>query len=473
MSRARPGPALTGGVFGNGCEQLPCRYIRRRTRCGVTPTFPLGHAVVAIPSTLFHDGVIPSSNVAEVTNPMRVDRLTVLNFRNFVQETFEFHPQFTLLVGDNGAGKTAVLDALRVGVGAYLLGIPDIQAPSINREFVRRETRRVGELLAFEPVMPCAVSCEGRVHFLDLRWDRERSSLHGRTNRVGARDLAQCVARCFRSMDPQTDFPLIVSYGAGRLWIEPRTTKHARSAVREPLGKLSRFEAHRGCLEPAVSSELLRRWIKKMELIAVQQKHRLGSLDAVYSAVVGCVQDAEKVLYDFELDDIALDFANGERFPFGLLSDGQRSMAALTADIALRCVQLNPHLAGKAPRETEGVALIDELDLHLHPNWQRVVVRNLTSLFPKLQFVATTHSPFIIQSLDGQGLINLSDRGVLEKRAETYSIEDVAEETMGVDTPQRSKPFLEMEAAAERYYRLLDELNDDDPEIAQAKAELD
>ena len=439
----------------------------------MTPTLPLGHAVVAIPSTLVHDGVIPSSNVAEVTNPMRVDRLTVLNFRNFVQETFEFHPQFTLLVGDNGAGKTAVLDALRVGVGAYLLGIPDIQAPSIKREFVRRETRRVGELLTFEPVTPCAVSCEGRVHFLDLRWDRERSSLHGRTNRVGARDLAQCVARCFRSMDPETDFPLIVSYGTGRLWIEPRTTKHARSAVREPLGNLSRFEAYRGCLEPAVSSELLRRWIKKMELIAVQQKHRLGSLDAVYSAVVGCVQDAEKVLYDFELDDIALDFANGERFPFGLLSDGQRSMAALAADIALRCVQLNPHLAGKAPRETEGVALIDELDLHLHPNWQRVVVRNLTSLFPKLQFVATTHSPFIIQSLDGQGLINLSDRGVLEKRAETYSIEDVAEETMGVDTPQRSKLFLEMEAAAERYYRLLDELNDDDPEIAQAKAELD
>ena len=429
--------------------------------------------MVAIPSTLVHDGVIPSSNVAEVTNFMRVDRLTVLNFRNFVQETFEFHPQFTLLVGDNGAGKTAVLDALRVGVGAYLLGIPDIQAPSIKREFVRRETRRVGELLTLEPVTPCAVSCEGRVHFLDLRWDRERSSLHGRTNRVGARDLAQCVARCFRSMDPETDFPLIVSYGTGRLWIEPRTTKHARSAVREPLGKLSRFEAYRGCLEPAVSSELLRRWIKKMELIAVQQKHRLGSLDAVYSAVVGCVQDAEKVLYDFELDDIALDFANGERFPFGLLSDGQRSMAALAADIALRCVQLNPHLAGKAPRETEGVALIDELDVHLHPNWQRVVVRNLTSLFPKLQFVATTHSPFIIQSLDGQGLINLSDRGVLEKRAETYSIEDVAEETMGVDTPQRSKPFLEMEAAAERYYRLLDELNDDDPEIAQAKAELD
>lgn len=404
---------------------------------------------------------------------MRIDRLTVTNFKNFEEETFEFHRQFTLLVGDNGAGKTAVLDALRIGVGAYLLGIPHSRAPSIKREYVRRETRRNGEFSTFEPVTPCAVGCEGRVHLSELRWTRELRSLGGKTNRVGARALTQCVAERFDDTQPGTAFPLIVSYSTGRLWIEPRTTKHVRSAVRQPLGKLSRFEAYRGCLDPAVSSELLRRWIKKMALIAVQEKRPLGSLDAVYSAVVGCVEGAERVLYDFELDDIALDFEDGERFPFGFLSDGQRSMAALAADIALRCVQLNPHLAGEAPIETEGVALIDELDLHLHPNWQRVVVRNLTSIFPKLQFVATSHSPFIVQSLDGHGLVNLSDRGVLEERTEPYSIEDVAEETMGVDAPQRSKLFLEMEAAAERYYELLDRLNEDDPRVVQAKAELD
>ena len=404
---------------------------------------------------------------------MRIDQLTVLNFKKFERKTFEFHPQFTLLVGDNGAGKTAALDALRIGVGAYLLGVPDSQAPSIKREFVRRETRRDGDFSTFEPVTPCAISCEGRVHLSDLSWSRELSSLSGRTNRIGARALVRRVSSHLRAKDPRTNFPLIVSYGTGRLWIEPRTTKKIRSTVREPLGRLSRFEGYRRCLDPAVSSELLRRWIKKMALIAVQERQPLGSLEAVYSAVVGCVEGAERVLYDFEFDDIAIDFEAGERFPFGFLSDGQRSMAALAADIALRCVQLNPHLAGKAPSETEGVALIDELDLHLHPNWQRVVVRNLTALFPRLQFVATTHSPFIVQSLDGQGLVNLSDRGILEERTERYSIEDVAEETMGVDTPQRSRSFLEMEAAAQRYYDLLDRLGDDSYDVAQAKAELD
>ena len=413
------------------------------------------------------------NKITKATRPMRIDRLTVYNFKKFKEETFEFHPRFTLLVGDNGTGKTAVLDALRVGAGAYLLGIPNSQAPSIKREYVRRETRRDGEFSTFEPMTPCSVSCEGNVHLSDFCWNRELSSLYGRTNRVGARTLMQCAAEHFHQDSPGTNFPLIVSYSTGRLWIEPRATKRARSAVRQPLGKLSRFEAYRGCLEPAVSSKLLRGWIKKMALIAVQEKQRLESLDTVFSAIVGCVHNAERALYDFELDDIALDFANGERYPLPLLSDGQRSMAALAADIALRCVQLNPHLAYEAPGETEGVVLIDELDLHLHPNWQRVVVQSLTSLFPRMQFVATTHSPFIVQSLDGQGLVNLSEEGVLEERKEPYSIEDVAEQTMGVETPQRSKLFLEMEEAAERYYDLLDQLSDDDPKVAQAKAELD
>ena len=404
---------------------------------------------------------------------MRIHRLTVSNFKNFERESFEFHPQVTLLVGDNGSGKTAVLDALRVGIGAYLLGIPDLPAHSIKRDYVRRRVRRNGEFPTFEPVTPCAVACEGAVHGSEMRWQRELTSLTGRTNRVGARPVARSAARNLRADRAETDFPLILSYSTGRLWIEPRMPRAARSAARQPLGKTSRFEAYRGCLDPAASSELLRRWIKKMALIEVQEEKPLTSLKAVFSAVVGCVEGAERALYDFKMDDIALDFAGGERYPFGFLSDGQRSMTALAADIALRCVQLNPHLAGDAPGATEGVVLIDELDLHLHPNWQRAIIRNLTSLFPKLQFVATTHSPFIVQSLDGQGLINLSEGGELVERSEPYSVEDIAEDTMGVEAPQRSQQFREMEAAAQRYYELLDELGDDHTHVVEAKAELD
>ncbi|MGH9765374.1 MAG: AAA family ATPase, partial [Blastocatellia bacterium] len=94
--------------------------------------------------------------------------------------------------------------------------------------------------------------------------------------------------------------------------------------------------------------------------------------------------------------------------PFNNLSDGQRSMLALVGDIAQKAVTLNPHLGPNALEETPGAVLIDELDLHLHPKWQRRIVEDLRRTFPKIQFVATTHSPFLIQSLrSGEELIML------------------------------------------------------------------
>ena len=159
---------------------------------------------------------------------MRINRLTVKNFRRFEETTFEFHRQFTILVGDNGTGKTAVLDALRIGVGAYLLGVPDMKAPSIRREYVRRETRRNGEFSTFEPVTPSEVLCEGSVHEKEFLWHRELTSLGGKTTRMGVRDLRDCVVRRVRESEPNTIFPLILSYDTGRLWIEPRMTKQIR-----------------------------------------------------------------------------------------------------------------------------------------------------------------------------------------------------------------------------------------------------
>ena len=90
--------------------------------------------------------------------------------------------------------------------------------------------------------------------------------------------------------------------------------------------------------------------------------------------------------------------AGGERLPFSFLSDGYRNMVALVADVAWRAAVLNPHLGKDAAARSEGVVLIDEIDLHLHPRWQRRVLGNLRRTFPGLQFVTTTHSPQVIAS---------------------------------------------------------------------------
>ena len=137
-------------------------------------------------------------------------------------------------------------------------------------------------------------------------------------------------------------------------------------------------------------------------------------------------------------------------------------MFAMVADIAHRAAILNPQFGEKAPAETPGIVLIDEIDLHLHPSWQRRVVDDLRRTFPRIQFIATTHSPFIIQSLRPGELVDLQKdvTGEYVNR----SIEDIVEGVMGIKVPQRSERYEKMYKAAKEYYQVLQEAKEASPE---------
>jgi predicted ATP-binding protein involved in virulence len=133
---------------------------------------------------------------------------------------------------------------------------------------------------------------------------------------------------------------------------------------------------------------------------------------------------------------------------------------------------LNGSKQERAIIDTSGVVMIDELDLHLHPNWQRHVVSDLKNAFPNIQFVATTHSPFIVQSLAKDELINLdleSGEEGLESDPTNYGIEDVAEIEMGVENVARSEVFAEKVEVASQYYQLISKgkTSETDEEVAQ------
>jgi predicted ATP-binding protein involved in virulence len=107
--------------------------------------------------------------------------------------------------------------------------------------------------------------------------------------------------------------------------------------------------------------------------------------------------------------------------PFYNLSAGQRMMLAMVADIAIKAVTLNsyllgPHQPGAADpmhilRQSPGVVLIDELDVHLHPLWQRRVATNLKETFPGIQFVCTSHSPQVIGEVQAEEVRILENGG--------------------------------------------------------------
>ena len=403
---------------------------------------------------------------------MRIDRLDLASFRCFDERSFRFHERFTLLIGANATGKTAVLDALAVALGAALIPVPHALSGSIHRRDVRRTHQQIGETGHFLEHYPARIEAHGSIENLNVTWTRALMSPKSRTTRGGSRSIREAMNQLVQRSATHDDvlLPYIGYYGTGRLWREQRLLSEGGI---DPARRSSRYVGYQNCLTPSSSARHLSAWVKRLALIEAR-RGRLATLQAVLGAIADCVEDAVAAYFDFEEDDIVVQFET-DRFPFRSLSDGQRNMAATAADIAMRCSQLNPQLNDRARLETPGVVLIDEVDLHLHPRWQRAVIGDMTSTFPRLQFVATSHSPFIVQSVSDGGVINLDREDSEPETPHDQSVEDVAENIMGVDQPQRSRRYQDMMEAAEKYYQVLENAGgeSDQREIQQLREQLD
>ena len=381
---------------------------------------------------------------------MKIKSVNFSNFRCFEQYELRLAERLTLLIGDNASGKTAALDGLAVAAGAFLLGIQGANSRGIHKNDIRRLSLMVGQSVTEEIAGEVIIEAKGQVADRDLSWARTLSGIQGRTTTQFANDirrLAEEMADKVRRAEP-VDLPLMSYYGTGRLW---RMVK-AKGAGEKDRGRFSRFVGYKECLNQASDQRRLFRWFKINELGALQKRETRGVLEAVRRAITSMIPGARRVFWDADWDEMMIETMIGttqQLIPFHFLSDGYRNILGMAADIAYRMAALNPQFVERAIAETAGIVLIDEIDLHLHPNWQKVVVRNLLETFPQVQFVATTHSPFIIQSLYDEKDVILWDLA----RAEplpivSKSIEDIAEDNQGVEIPQQSQRFLDMMDAA-------------------------
>jgi len=407
---------------------------------------------------------------------MKIHQLEVRNFRCFEHQTFHFSDQFTILIGDNGTGKTAILTALAIGAGCLFSrfdNFENLQRP-ISDDEVRRVRYEKGQTPTIEPQYPVSVSCIGVVDGSEITWERTLQLLD-RDNKspflnqsLYSHKIVNISKQLLEKVRKGEDvlLPLLAYYGTGRLWLQ----KEEKSV--ETVKPGSRMLGYIDCLNPASNQKVLLGWFKTMEIASLQRGGSLGVLNTVKAAITNCIEDCHSVKYDILEDELIATFKDGRTLPFRMLSDGVRNMLAMVADIAYRAAVLNPQLGSEAAQRTPGIVLIDEIDLHLHPKWQRRVVDDLKAAFPTIQFVATTHSPFIVQSLREGELINLDPQPPEEYHDK--SIEDIAENLMGVELPQKSERYLEMMKAAEEYYRVLQEASYANPErIEELKARLD
>lgn len=114
------------------------------------------------------------------------------------------------------------------------------------------------------------------------------------------------------------------------------------------------------------------------------------------------------------------------------LSDGVKNMLAMVADIAYRCALLNGHLGQWAAVSTEGIVMIDEVDMHLHPSWQQTVLGSLTKAFPNIQFIVTTHSPQVLSTVPAECIRSLETEVDADSHAVRMVVTTPTVQTQGI-----------------------------------------
>ena len=401
-----------------------------------------------------------------------IQELNLANYRRFENETFTLNPRMNVFAGKNGSGKTTVLEAANVMLGAYLAAfktyVPSRFVFNIKTGDVRWKAQISDDntilTTGMVPQYPSGVSCTAQ-------WDKSEEPIKfqrvvlkedARTKFGGSNPMQPTVVEWERKIseadhsEEDVVLPLVLYLSSARLWKDGNKTSVKK-------GVFSRTDAYSHCLDVQHGLDLAFRYIQTLKTVAMEEND--GKLFPAYEAIQQAVNEAfreelkpgEEIIFStkFEEDIIALKTEEGTVLPFQMLSDGYRNVIKIMLDIATRMCILNPYLKERALKETPGIVLIDEVDLSLHPTWQKRIIRILKEQFPKIQFICATHSPFIIQSLEEGELITLDQP--LDSEYSGEGLEDIAEEIMGVVLPQYSEKKRKIYEAARKYFAALEE----------------
>jgi len=375
---------------------------------------------------------------------VRIESIIIKNFKVFDEREFHFHPQMNVIIGDNTTGKTTLLEALSYGVGTVFLGFNGVDLRPLRYEEKRR---KIISLENIEIQLPFKIDMKHTLDGESYRWYRSTDKEKGGSTTY--QNAMEMIAKA-KELDAKVrngekvDLPLISYYGTDRVNDRNQTTKREGN---------SRFDGYYGALNQEVVRKQFLTWFRDYEDSVLKFGKEKGLYNAFTGAITNMVPNWNRIHFSWKAEDILGQHDDGSWSSFSMLSAGYKNIVRITADIAYRAIKLNPHLGELAIKETQGVVLIDEIDMHLHPKWQKVVIGDLKNTFPKIQFILTTHSPFIVQSLSADELINLD--GEVSGDPYKKSIPDIAEEEMHLENVQRSKKFEAMQEVASHYFSLL------------------
>ncbi len=373
---------------------------------------------------------------------MRLKRIHLENFRCFKDISVEFHPKMTVIIAENGTGKTTVLDAIATGFGRYLTKLGK------KGQTLKQSDLQVLEQEKLAPYVAVTLETEKTAsHEPDaLAWSLSRKRNPASkidTPLAGTKSIDdfahQLLQRQDEGLTPR--FPLVVYYGTNRgILGEVQRRRNFKK-------KFAPLDALDGALEPTARFKAAFEWFNAMEDEERRERekikdfnYRLPQLQYVRSAIERALTHlpadgvfdtaALPVMFsNLRTETRPLRFVIDQHLSTGTrtlrinqLSDGYRVMLGLVMDLARRQAEAFSF----APNVISGygtwpsIVLIDEVDLHLHPRWQQVVLSQLQSIFSSTQFIVTTHSPQVLSTIRRENIRVLNGNSAEMPLATTY-----------------------------------------------------
>ena len=320
---------------------------------------------------------------------MRLDKISLKNFRAIDTADIKLDGKSTVIFGINGTGKSSILRSINL-----------LFANIINQVVNRKELKQ-NYAIQLEDIL--FGKKETNLH-TDIEFDGEilgytRSMIRNTGRKSQDKKSLEKIAAIFQekyiSDEEQKDIPIFVNYGTNRLVLDIPL----RIRTHHTFDIYSAFEK---AIENKIDFRTFFEWYRDQEDFENETKIETGDLSykdnalmAVRSAMLDDCSNlrvVRKPRLEMKIDkqNVSLNVSQ--------MSDGEKCTLALFGDLARRLTLANPNK--QDPLLGEGIVLIDEVELHMHPSWQRKVLSVLRETFPNIQFIITTHSPIVLSEAD-------------------------------------------------------------------------
>lgn len=364
---------------------------------------------------------------------MRLSDIRLKNFRCFENLQIRFANNITVLVANNGNGKTSILDAIAIAFGPFLTRLPKVKGKDFGGNDLRIQDD--GKPAPFQAIAARIFIGEKKIEWTRFakrdqsKWtedetEKEIQSEQAQIKADGNYDLRlsrNAVGELYKFADgfieashTETPYslPILAYYGTGRGVF---SVPERRTGFQKDFG---RFDAYNGCLDPKTNFRkffeyfyFLEDFEKRQIVDAKNFDFRNPELEVIRRAITTFLKEFSNPRTELRPLRFLLDQKMGDAvrtFDVRTLSDGYRTSLGVVMDLASRMAEANPHMGVEA-LESAGVVLIDEIDMHLHPEWQQHIIQDLQRTFPNLQFICTTHSPQVLSTIPKESILFIDE----------------------------------------------------------------